>query len=65
MLGLLNVGNLSTILILAPLTFAGVQLGVWLNGRFSDRWFIYVIYALLFWTGLELVTGVSVIHLLF
>ncbi len=64
-LGLLHVGNLSTILILAPLTFAGVQLGVWLNRHFSDRYFTYAIYALLVWTGLELVSGVSVIHLLF
>ena len=65
MLGLLRVGNISTILILAPLTFLGVQLGVWLNRRFSDKYFTYVIYVLLLLTGIELVTGVSVIHLLF
>jgi uncharacterized membrane protein YfcA len=64
-LGLLRVGNLGTILILAPLTFLGVQLGVYLNRRFSDRWFTYVIYALLLLTGLELVSGRSVIHMLF
>ena len=65
MLGLLRVGNITTILVLAPLTFLGVQLGVWLNRRFSDRYFTYVIYALLLLTGLELVSGVSVIHMLF
>jgi uncharacterized membrane protein YfcA len=65
MLGLLRVGNVSTILILAPLTFVGVQLGVWLNKRFSDRYFTYVIYALLLLTGIELVSGVSVVRLLF
>lgn len=64
-LGLLRVGNITTILILAPLTFLGVQLGVWLNKRFSDRYFTFVIYALLLLTGFELVSGVSVIHLLF
>lgn len=64
-LGLLRVGNISTILILAPLTFIGVQLGVWLNKRFTDRYFTYVVYALLLLTGIELVSGVSVIHMLF
>jgi uncharacterized membrane protein YfcA len=64
-LGLLRVGNLGTIVILAPLTFLGVQLGVYLNRRFSDRWFTYVIYALLLLTGLELVSGRSVVHMLF
>jgi uncharacterized membrane protein YfcA len=65
MLGLLRVGNLSTILLLAPLTFVGVQLGVWLNRRFNDRYFTYLIYALLLLTGIELVSGVSVVQLLF
>jgi uncharacterized membrane protein YfcA len=64
-LGLLRMGNISTILILAPLTFLGVQLGVWLNKRFSDRYFTYLIYALLLLTGVELVSGISLIHLLF
>lgn len=65
MLGLLRVGNISTVLVLAPLTFIGVQLGVWLNRRFNDRYFTYVIYAMLLLTGFELVSGISVIHLLF
>ena len=65
MLGLLRMGNIGTVLVLAPLTFVGVQLGVWLNRRFSDRYFTYLIYALLLLTGIELVSGVSVIHLLF
>lgn len=64
-LGLLRVGNISTILVLAPLTFVGVQLGVWLNKRFSDRYFTYVIYAMLTVTGIELVSGVSFIHMIF
>jgi uncharacterized protein len=65
MLGLLRVGNISTILVLAPLTFVGVQVGVWMNCRFNERYFTYVIYALLLLTGFELVSGVSVVNLLF
>jgi uncharacterized membrane protein YfcA len=61
-LGLLRVGNLTTIVLLAPLAFIGVQLGVYLNRHFSDRWFNRLIYALLFVTGVELVTGRSIIH---
>ncbi len=62
MLGLLRIGNLSTILLLAPLTFVGVQIGVYLNRRFTDVWFNRVIYVLLFITGIELITGRSVIR---
>jgi uncharacterized membrane protein YfcA len=56
-LGLLRAGNLTTILVLSPLTYIGVGLGIFLNRRFSDRWFNRLIYALLFVTGLELVIG--------
>jgi uncharacterized membrane protein YfcA len=62
MLGLLRVGNLSTILVLAPITLIGVQIGVYLNRRFTDLWFNRVIYTLLFVTGIELITGQSIIH---
>lgn len=65
LLGLLQVGNLATILLLAPLTYVGVRLGVYLNNRFTDVWFSRLIYTLLFFTGLELVTGKSVINLFF
>jgi uncharacterized protein len=63
-LGLLRVGNITTILILAPLAYVGVRLGVYLNKRFTDRWFNRLVYSLLFLTGLELVTGPSIIHFL-
>jgi uncharacterized protein len=63
-LGLLRVGNITTILILAPLAYVGVRLGVYLNKRFTDRWFNRLVYSLLFLTGLELVTGRSIIHFL-
>jgi uncharacterized membrane protein YfcA len=65
LLGLLQLGNLTTILILAPLAYVGVRLGVVLNKRFSDVWFNRVIYVLLFITGLELVSGTSLINLFF
>lgn len=62
LLGLLRVGNLTTILVLAPLAYVGVTLGVFLNKRFSDRWFNVLIYTMLFVTGMELITGTSIIH---
>jgi uncharacterized membrane protein YfcA len=64
-LGLLRIGNLTTILILAPFALLGVRLGVYLNRRFSEKWFNRVVYALLFLTGLELVSGRSLVSLLF
>ncbi|MCA9917785.1 MAG: sulfite exporter TauE/SafE family protein [Anaerolineales bacterium] len=56
-LGLLRVGNLTTILILAPLAYLGVRAGVYLNGRFTDKWFNRLIYVLLFLTGVQLMLG--------
>lgn len=63
-LGLLRVGNLTTILLLAPLSIVGVRLGLYLNKRFTDRWFNLVIYVLLFFTGVQLVSGRSIISML-
>ncbi len=54
MLGLLKVGNLTTILLLSPFAFAGVWLGVWLNRHFREDWFNIAVYALLLVTGLDL-----------
>ncbi len=56
-LGLLKMGNLLTILLLSPLTFVGVKLGIYLNQRFSDLWFNRVVYAILFITGWKLILG--------
>ncbi len=64
-LGLLRVGNLTTILILAPLGYVGVRLGLYLNRRFTDLWFTRVIYVLLFLTAIQLLSGQSLITLLF
>ena len=54
-LGLLRTGNLTTILVLSPLAYVGVRVGVYLNGRFSDKWFNRFIYTLLFLTGVQLI----------
>jgi uncharacterized membrane protein YfcA len=64
-LGLLKVGNLTTIIVLAPLTYVGVRLGIYLNRRFTDLWFNRVVYAILVFTGLQLVTGQNIITMLF
>lgn len=63
-LGLLNVGNLTTVLLLLPATYIGVRLGYFLNHKCSDRWFNILIYGLLALTGLQLVTGFDVLALL-
>lgn len=64
MLGLLRVGNLLTILILAPLIYVGVRLGIYLNKHFSEKWFNVVIYTLLVLTAIQLILGRSVLSLL-
>ncbi len=56
-LGLLRIGNLTTILLLSPLAFVGVWLGIYLNRRFTDRWFNRLIFILLFLTGIQLIWG--------
>ncbi len=63
-LGLLNVGNLLTVVVLAPLVFMGVWLGVRLNQRFNDVWFNRAILIILLLTGIQLVLGNSLIGLI-
>ncbi|NJN82344.1 MAG: sulfite exporter TauE/SafE family protein [Caldilineaceae bacterium] len=60
-LGLLRVGNLTTIALLAPLTYVGVRLGIFLNKRFTDRWFNRFVYTLLLLTGIQLILGENLI----
>lgn len=62
-LGLLRVSNITTVLLLAPLAYLGVRLGVFLNQRFNEKWFTRLIYAFLFITGLQLLTGWDVADL--
>lgn len=54
-LGLIHVGNLTAIAVLAPLTYVGVRLGIWLNRRFTEVWFLRIVYTVLLATGLHLV----------
>ena len=63
-LGLLHAGQLVTILLLAPMSFCGVRLGLWLNARFSEKWFNLAVYVILMLTGLQLMIGKSLLHLL-
>jgi uncharacterized membrane protein YfcA len=53
-LGQLNLGNLSTSLVLAPLAPLGMGLGLWLHSRVSEVWFYRVCYTLLFGAGIKL-----------
>ncbi len=60
-LGLLNVDNLLVAVLLLPLAFAGAALGVWLNRTVQERGFTLAIYVLLTLTGIQLVSGSSLI----
>lgn len=64
-LGLLRVGNITTILLLAPFGYLGVRVGLYMNKRFNDVWFTRVIYVLLLITAIELISGQSLISRLF
>lgn len=64
-LGLLRVENLTAIVVLSPLAYLGVKIGVWLNRRFNDLWFNRVIYLVLTLTGIQLLAGRSIIHMFF
>lgn len=54
-LGMLNPGVLLAIVPLIPAAIIGASLGVWLNGRVSQRLFTTVIYVLLTITAAELI----------
>ena len=59
-LGLLEVGNLRTTLILSPMCYVGVRLGLYLNRRFTNSWFSRIVYTLLLLTGIQLILGQSI-----
>lgn len=60
-LDLLRIGHVGTIAVLAPLSYVGVKLGIFLNARFTDLWFNRLVYSILMITGVQLVIGKSVI----
>ena len=52
--GIINRETLWTGLYYSPLVPVGVWLGVWLNRKFSERFFLRMVYGLTFLTGLQL-----------
>jgi uncharacterized membrane protein YfcA len=52
-------------MLLVPLTYVGVRLGIYLNRRFTDLWFNRVVYTILLLTGVHLVLGKNIITMLF
>ncbi len=60
-MGLLRFDHLSTIAILAPLCYAGVRLGIFLNTRFPEVWFNRIVYTVLLITGVQLIAGRSLV----
>ncbi|TMH08208.1 MAG: sulfite exporter TauE/SafE family protein [Betaproteobacteria bacterium] len=53
-LGLIDVRNMATALVLLPLAPLGVWLGVWLTRRIEARWFYVLAYSGMFLTGAKL-----------
>ena len=64
-LGLLRLDNLTVVVLLAPLAYVGVKIGVMLNRRFTDLWFNRVIYFVLTLTALQLIAGRNIIQMVF
>jgi hypothetical protein len=56
-LGLLKSGDWTAVLLLAPLSFVGVKLGLFLNGRFKEKWFTRIVYTMLLLSGIHLIMG--------
>lgn len=54
-LGQLDLSNLKTSLVLAPLAPLGIALGVWLHHRIDETWFFRVVYASLLAIGAKLI----------
>jgi uncharacterized protein len=53
-LGLIDLHNMSTSLVLMPLAPVGVWLGVWLTRRIASTWFYRIAYSGMFLTGAKL-----------
>lgn len=62
-LGLIRVGNLIATLMLIPVAFIGVKLGVWMNKRVNQTVFNRIVYTFLLLTGIQLVLGQSILTL--
>ncbi len=64
-LDFLTVDHLGTIAVLAPLSYVGVRIGIFMNSRFTDVWFNRIVYSVLLVTGIQLILGKSWITLVF
>jgi uncharacterized membrane protein YfcA len=53
-LGLIDLRNFVTAVLLVPAGVGGIYLGLWLQRRMDPRWFYRVVYALIFLTGAKL-----------
>lgn len=60
MLGMLQLGNLTTSAVLLPLAPVGVALGVWLNKKLPNEIFYRIIYTAVFLVGVKLIWDVVV-----
>ena len=59
-LGLLRPTNFMTVVLLVPFCFISVLIGVYLNRRFTETWFLRVVYAILFLSSIQLIwTGLA------
>jgi uncharacterized protein len=63
-LQLITTQNLKLTFALTPLVILGTLLGAWLNQRVSPKAFTKLIYIILFLSGLELISGKSLLHAL-
>ena len=63
MLDILNRPILLRALWFAPLIPVGVLAGVWMNRRLPEELFRWIVYVILFLTGIQLVSGLSIIGL--
>lgn len=63
-LDILRTEHLIVIAILAPLSYVGVRIGIFLNKRFTDVWFNRIVYTVLFVTGVQLVLRQSFVEMM-
>jgi uncharacterized membrane protein YfcA len=61
--GIISWETLYTGLLFFPLVPIGVWLGVWLNRKFSEKFFLRLVYIITFVTGLQLITDFNVANL--
>lgn len=62
-LGLFHIEILTMTLVLSPLAYVGVKVGVFLNENFTDTWFQWVAYGILALTAVQLILGENLVGL--